>query len=195
MVEFLLKRLLIVVVVVCVFTGALMPLENHLKSISPELQELNLLEYRFSYTTKEVYKVYDELGFDNLKAYLLYQFCDLAKGLTITLCYVDLLTYLLRSVPSLASMDMLPFFYFFINVLENGILFYTTAKWPGRYPNLIKLAAICTTFKTLLFYVVCGLVLLGILASLFLPKQSSGTMLPVPANTSITEPNQKNKVD
>jgi hypothetical protein len=73
------------------------------------------------------------LGFDNLRIYLIYQISDLFKTFVLTLYWVDLMTYALRNIPSMASLDTLPFVYGAAGVAENFLLCFLTLQWPARY--------------------------------------------------------------
>jgi len=185
--EFLVKRLLVILLASAVFTVALFPLEKYIKTRSTQLSERDMLEFRFSYTGPDLYKAYDELGFENLRVYLAYQFCDLVKGLVIALAQVDLLTFSLQSIPSLASLDAFPFVAFFVNFVENCILFYLAADWPNAHVVLVKVASVCTTFKALLTYAICGLILLGCLGLVVFGKRDAAVLSAIPPPKKKTE--------
>lgn len=170
--EFLHKRLLVILIAAAAFTAVLIPLENYIKTHSGQLAERDFLEKRLSYSATDLYQAYDELGFENLRLYLAYQFCDLVKGLVLALAQVDLLTFSLQSFPSLTALDALPFVLFAINVVENCVLFYIGADWPTAHVTLVKVASVCTTFKALLSYAVFGLVALGCVGLVVFGKRS-----------------------
>eukprot|EP01127_Copromyxa_protea_P000469 TRINITY_DN10386_c0_g1_i1.p1 TRINITY_DN10386_c0_g1~~TRINITY_DN10386_c0_g1_i1.p1 ORF type:complete len:185 (-),score=21.12 TRINITY_DN10386_c0_g1_i1:73-567(-) len=145
------------------FTVVLMPMETFLAGKSSNIATQGFPEYRWSYTGKDLDAFFGSLGFDHLRIYLVYQFSDLLKTFVLTLFWIDLLTYSLRYIKSLSSLDTLPFVYGVVGVLENFLLFFLTVRWPVKYPQVVMAASICTSFKRIISYLVFALIVVGFL--------------------------------
>lgn len=74
MVEYLVKRLLVVLALSLLLRLALAPVEDRLSSASRALYDQGLLEHRRSYTVEDIYFVLDELEMSYGMTYLAYQF-------------------------------------------------------------------------------------------------------------------------
>lgn len=123
-----------------------MPIEGYLRDKSKDVQSFNFPEYRWSYTVNQLDTFFVcspfcvpfltrqqvSLGFDNLRIYLVYQLSDLFKTFILALYWIDLMTFALRSIPSLATLDTLPFVYGAVGVIENFLLFFLTVRYPAK---------------------------------------------------------------
>lgn len=67
---------------------------------------------------------------------------DAVKGLTMTLCFVDMLTLGLRHVPALAPLDHVPLLYFFFNIAENASLSALMIWWPTKLVAVAKIVIV-----------------------------------------------------
>eukprot|EP01125_Pyxidicula_operculata_P000023 TRINITY_DN10026_c0_g1_i1.p1 TRINITY_DN10026_c0_g1~~TRINITY_DN10026_c0_g1_i1.p1 ORF type:complete len:193 (-),score=23.47 TRINITY_DN10026_c0_g1_i1:5-583(-) len=180
--ELLYKRILWMSVLSAVFYFASKPLERH---ISNKLDGYEFLDHRLYYTSKELYESYDQLGFEHLRAFLVYQVVDVIRSFVFALLQVDVLTLGLRHVNALSSLDSLPFLAFVVNFAENGLLSYAAAKWPGRLVKVAKYASICTTLKSVVIYTVYVLLALSSILALYYETQSK----PKPTPSTSTSQN------
>jgi len=162
MVEYLVKRIIFISLISAGLYYLVLQLQTTLKSFSTLLLSNDLLEHRFSYTSSEIYDIFDELGIDNLRFYLIYQAVDLIYQFIIALFLMDLLTLFLRDYPSLAGLDILPFVNYFVNFCENAVLFYIAISWPLEKSFAVRLASMVTSLRIILFNVICALIVIGV---------------------------------
>lgn len=93
MVEYLVKRALVITLLAFSISYGLTPLENRLKNRSDAIFMHGMLENRVFFTVNDIYAVLDDLDLDHIWHYFIYQFVRYPSEIVFFFYIVDVFRY------------------------------------------------------------------------------------------------------